>query len=272
VPVEGKANSKFFRRLGMYKEYISQILRTGNCISLISTPITIKEESFWNTNHFEDLAKYVFWTFNKSFLLKLLAKVEGQKLPLLLRCRELLLEHLVAYSEPPPAYADDQLIFCYRKHNCMKKYEYYAAVQALDEQNRREFLGAVEKRIAVLINPLQPTAGIQPADALETATESQTIHPPVPVFLEMLRPMDGDPESTLRFIEAKTEEAGFTFKLFTPVAQLANGKNPYGFNGTAAAMIDCFYQHQYFKKECSLEQIPTKPLSQSLCLIMLEGY
>ena len=158
VPVEGKANSKFFRRLGMYREYISQILRTGNCISLISTPITIEEESFWNTNHFEDLAKYVFWTFNRSFLLKLLANVEAQKSPLLLRCRELLLENPVAYNEPPPADADDELLFCYRKHNSMKKYEYYAEVQALDEQNRKEFLGAVEKRIAAVTNPVQPTS------------------------------------------------------------------------------------------------------------------
>jgi hypothetical protein len=254
VPVEGKANSKFFRRLGMYKEYISQILRTGNCISLISTPITIEEESFWNTNHFEDLAKYVFWTFNKSFLLKLLANVESQKSPLLLRCRELLLDNPVAYNEPPPADADDELLFCYRKHNSMKKYEYYAAVQALDEQNRKEFIGAVEKRIAILTNALQPTTGGQTANPPETATEPPIVEPPAPVFLEMLRPMDGDPANTLHFIEAKTEEAGFSFKLFSPAAQLANGKNPYGFNGTAAAMIDFFYQHQYFKKEYSMAE------------------
>jgi len=239
----------------MYRQYISQILRTGNCISLISTPITVEEESFWNTNHFEDLAKYVFWTFNKSFLLKLLGNVEGQKLPLLLRCRELLLEHPVAYREPPPPEADDELLFCYRKHNSMKKYEYYAKVQALDEQNRKEFLGAVEKRIAILTSSLQPTADGQTADLPETATEFPTADPPTPAFLEMLRPTDGYPANTLGFIEAKIEEAGFSFKLFSPVAQLANGKNPYGFNGTAAAMIDFFYQHQYFKKEYSLEQI-----------------
>jgi hypothetical protein len=182
VPVEGKTNSKFFRRLGMYKEYISQILRTGNCISLISTPITIEEESFWNTNHFEDLAKYVFWTFNKSFLLKLLANVEGQKSPLLLRCRELLLENPVAYNEPPPADADDELLFCYRKHKSMKKYEYYTAVQVLDEQNRKEFLGAVEKRIAILVNPLQPTAGVQSAATPETVPESPIVDPPALVW------------------------------------------------------------------------------------------
>jgi hypothetical protein len=255
VPVEGKANSKFFRRLGMYKEYISQILRTGNCISLISTPITIEEESFWNTNHFEDLAKYVFWTFNRSFLLKLLANVEGQNSPLLLRCRELLLENPVAYNEPPPTDADDELLFCYRKYNSMKKYEYYAAVQALDKQNRKEFLGAVERRIAVLTNPLQRTTDSQTTKPPEATSEAPIADPPALVFLEMFRPMDGDPANTLRFIEAKTEEAGFTFKLFSPVTQLANGKNPYGFNGTAAAMIDFFYQHQYFKKEYSLEQI-----------------
>ena len=93
VSVEGKKNIRFLRHLGYWDRYLFQIIRTGNCISLLSTPFTITEESFWNINHFEDLAKYVFWTFNKSFLLKILDRVESQRLPVLLRCRELLAEY-----------------------------------------------------------------------------------------------------------------------------------------------------------------------------------
>jgi len=74
--------------------------------SLLTTPFAITEESFWNINHFEDLAKYVFWTFNKSFLLKIIGRVEGQRLPVLVCCRDLLVEYPVAYREQPPADAD----------------------------------------------------------------------------------------------------------------------------------------------------------------------
>jgi len=256
VSVDGKISSKFHRRFGLWKQYISQILRTGNCISLLSTPFTITEASFWNTNHFEDLVKYVFWTFNKSFLLRLLATVDDQKLPVLLRCRELLLAYPVAYKEPEPADANDELRFCYLKHGSMKKYEYYTAVTALDEQNRREFLLAVEKRITAITNPLPEIPRTKPADPVPpTMAESPKPNPVTSTFPEMLCPIDDDSAFTQRFIEGKMEEAGCSFKLFSPVAQLANGKNPYGFNGSAAAMIDFFYQHHYFKKEYNLEQI-----------------
>ena len=63
VPVDGKTNSKFRFHLGNYNLYAAQIIRTGKCITLLSTPITVTEDSFWNTNHFEDLAKYVFCTY-----------------------------------------------------------------------------------------------------------------------------------------------------------------------------------------------------------------
>jgi len=106
VPVEGKKNLRFLRRLGFWDRYHLQIIRTGNCISLLTTPFAITEESFWNINHFEDLAKYVFWTFNKSFLLKIIGRVEGQRLPVLVCCRDLLVEYPVAYREQPPADAD----------------------------------------------------------------------------------------------------------------------------------------------------------------------
>lgn len=83
VPVEGKATNKFYRKLGYNEHYVAQIIRTGNCITLLSTNTPITDDSFWNINYFEDLAKYVFWTFNKSFLLKVTNKIESLKLPVL---------------------------------------------------------------------------------------------------------------------------------------------------------------------------------------------
>ena len=67
--------------------------------------------------------------------------------------------------------------------------------------------------------------------------------------------MNGSPEETLQFIIQKTEEAGFEYKLFSRIPRLENGKNPYGLNGSMAAMIDFFYQLNYFKKEYTLEEI-----------------
>ena len=100
VQVEGKATSRFNFKIGFNDEYAAQIIRTGNCITLLSNPFTLTVESFWNTNYFEDLARYVFWTFNKSFLLKLTEKIEILKLPVLKRCAELLKENFTPYTEP----------------------------------------------------------------------------------------------------------------------------------------------------------------------------
>src|SRR5438105_15956481 len=86
VAVEGKTTSKFNFRIGFYDQYVAQIIRTGNCVTLLSSNITLTEHSFWNTNYFEDLSKYVFWTFNKCFLLKLTERIPSLKLSVLKQC------------------------------------------------------------------------------------------------------------------------------------------------------------------------------------------
>ncbi len=67
VSVEGKITNKFNFKIGFYDQYAAQIVRSGNCITLLSNDITIDKNTFWNPNYFEDITKYVFWTFNKSF-------------------------------------------------------------------------------------------------------------------------------------------------------------------------------------------------------------
>jgi hypothetical protein len=113
VPVEGKKAPTFHLRLSNYGLYVAQIFRTGNCVTLLSTPFAITENSFWNTNHFEDVAKYVFWTFNRSFLLKLLDQVESQKPSVLNWCRDLLKEFTITYPEPLPD--DAEGVWCVLK-------------------------------------------------------------------------------------------------------------------------------------------------------------
>ena len=74
VPVEGKKSGKFYFRFAIYELYVAQIIRAGNCITLLSNPLEISRDNFWNTHYFEDLTKYIFWTFNKSFLPVLMIK------------------------------------------------------------------------------------------------------------------------------------------------------------------------------------------------------
>lgn len=251
VPVEGKVTSKFNFKIGFNDQYAAQIIRTGNCITLLSNPFSLTEDSFWNTNYFEDLTRYVFWTFNKSFLLKLVEKVETLKIPVLKRCAELLQENFTPYAEPLDNHPDEELKWCYVKNGYLKKDLKFSQMYLLDEQNRTAILQAVEKMIAESSKPLPQTANIEkPAILDDTQPASKTI-----LFLEVLKPINSSPEETLEFIRQKTEEAGFEFNIFSPVPRLENGKNPYGLNGCMAAMIDCFYQLLYFKKEYTLEQI-----------------
>lgn len=252
VQVEGKTSNKFNFKIGFNAQYAAQIIRTGNCITLLSSPFTLTEDSFWNTNYFEDLTRYVFWTFNKSFLLKLTEKIETLKLPVLKRCAELLLENPTPYAEPLHDHTDEELKWCYVKNENLKKDPKFSHMYLLDGQNRKAILHVVEKRMAEFLKPL-----LQPLSVENRAVPEEEIQPATKkiLFLEVLKPMNGNPDETLQFIRQKVEEAGFEFNLFSPVPRLDNRKNPYGLNGCMAAMIDHFYQLNYFKKEYTLEQI-----------------
>jgi len=237
VSVEGQRTKPTQRKLANYDKYIAQVIRAGNCITLLMDSYPMDVTSFWNVNHLEKFVGAVYWTFNKSFLLKLLEDVEVQKPMVLLRCRELLLENPSAYSDPIPEDADDELKFCYRKDKSMKRSVKFRPMFLLDQQNRKSILEAVEKKIA----SFSPT----PPD--NTSTKPSPT-PTVP-FLNMVRPMDGDRQKTIEFMKAQVEKAGFKFPLFSKVAHLPNGKNPYGLNGAMAAMVRVFYDLNYFKKE-----------------------
>ena len=251
VPVEGKTTSKFNFKIGFYDQYMAQIIRTGNCITLLSSNIILSVDHFWNINYFEDLTRYVFWTFNNSFLLKITEKIDSLKLPVLMHCLKLLKENFVPYGNEIDD-ADEELQFCYRKNKNLKKDSKFVRMYILDEQNRTSILNAVEKRINEFPRPsLHAGANEQPPiSESETKPASNTV-----LFLEVLRPMNGSAEETLRFIIRKTEEAGFEYKLFSRIPRLENKKNPYGLNGCMAAMIDFFYQHNYFKQEYNLDEI-----------------
>lgn len=249
LSVDGKRTGRFYFYIGFYDKYVSQIIRNGNCISLLTHEIGITSDNFWNTNYFEDLSRFVFWTFNKSFLLTITEKIDLLKISVLKRCRELLAENPAPYGQQLQIDADEELQWCILKNHNLTKSGQFEKMYALDRQNRLAILSALDNKIASLSPALSPTQ----ENPLSTAQEIQANN--TPIFLEMLRPMNGGAEETLQFIKSKLSEADFEFNLFESIPKLANGKNPYGLNGCIAAMIEFFYQHNYFKPEHTLEEI-----------------
>jgi hypothetical protein len=250
VPVEGKISDKFLRKWDV-EVYVRQIIRVGNCITLLSNKFTITEETFWNLNYFKDYVQYVYWTFNETFLEKITEGVNLKSLTVLSRFRDLLLKFPNPYLEPEPEDADDELRYSYLKKRSLAndKKNRFDLMFSLDRQNRQAFLLAVEKRISDLTQsaPISeaPSSGSFPDEVHTTIpTARQEIN-----FLDVLRPMNGKPENTLQLIKEKTEEARLDFNIFTQVRLLKNGDNPYGLNGCMIAMIDHFYTLKYFKNE-----------------------
>ncbi len=266
VPVEGKKTKPFLRSLGYYDQYVSQVIRTGNCTTLLSTNFEITEASFWNINHFEDYARYVFWTFNKSFLQKLTESIQDQKLSTLKRCYELLNENRNAYAGVTQDETDEELSMCHIKNTNLRKDPAFYRMYDLDEQNRNMILSAIVQRITEInasSSPAHPMHAYKAFTSLITSGQApapipgpdQSIRPQQISFLQMLKPLNGNSETTLQFIKDKIQEAGITFSLFSPVTRIATGKNPYGFNDCMGAVIDFFFQGDYFKKEYSFNDI-----------------
>jgi hypothetical protein len=249
VSVEGKTTPKFHFNLTLYDHYAGQIIRSGNCITLLSNNISITKENFWNTNYFEDLTRYVFWTFNKSFLLTLLENIDILSPSIITRCQQLLQDNFTPYDTKLEEQADEEVQWCLVKNEHIKKDDKFKQMYLLDKENRTEILKALTEKIASRKTVHNIT---KPAEEEIAAIEAKARS-----FLDFLKPINNDPLQTVSFIKDKLEAAGFEFNLFSRIDKLPNGKNPYGLNGAIAAMIDFFYQYDYFKKEYTLEEIFT---------------
>lgn len=243
VPVEGKRSHRFFFLWGWYDLYASQIIRTGNCITLLSNPYSLTVDSFWNINYFEDITKYIFWTFNKSFRLKLVSSIAALPVSVVSHTLSLLNESPNPYSEALESITDEELQWCYKKIGYLKKDDKFESVFQLDQENRAAIKEALERKLNG-DTAQEQSIPFTPAEATNAT------------FLEMLRPViNGSPLETIKFMDERTKEAGIKFDLFRPVTRLANGSNPYGFNGAAGAMIELFYDKNYFKASFSKEDV-----------------
>src|SRR6185437_11513963 len=109
----------------------------------------------------------------------------------------------------------------------LKKSPKFRTMYSLDVQNRKSILEAVNKRIAALSPPPFAPDPVIPSPVVPEST----IHIS---FLSMVRPMNGTPEETLRFIAEQVDKAGIRFALFSPAERIYKNKNPYGLNGAMA--------------------------------------
>ena len=87
VSLDGKVSNTFNFKTGYYELYAAQIMRAGNCITLLSSAPVFSLESFRNSNLFEDIARYVFWTFNESYRLQLMEHLSNFSDVELQRCQ-----------------------------------------------------------------------------------------------------------------------------------------------------------------------------------------
>ncbi len=240
VPVEGKITNRFNFMIGWYDLYANQIIRTGNCITLLSTPYAITIDTFWNTNYFEDISKYVFWTFNDSFRQKLIQQLAAIPDSVITRCNDLLTQFAFPYNEADHINPDEELQWCFVKNASLKKSGKYELMYCRDQENRM----AIKSALAAFI------------DRLTAEHDTITVaHENAPSFLSMLVPNNGSQLATLNYINEKVKASGCKFDIFRSVKKSKGNRNPYGFNGCVAAVIDHFYQLNYFVSSYSLEDI-----------------
>jgi hypothetical protein len=118
---------------------------------------------------------------------------------------------------------------------------------ALDIENRTTLQQTLSEKIA----------SFRTKEKKSETTQVEIPEPKVEIasFVDMLKPLNNSSQETLDFIIAKLKEAEFEPDLFNKVQKFSNGKNVYGLNGAIAAMIDFFWQHNYFKDGYSIEEI-----------------
>ena len=209
VSVEGKTTNKFNFSIGFYDQYASQIIRIGNCITLLSNDITINKDNFWNPNYFEDLTRYVFWTFNKSFLFTLTEATDTLSPSIIKRCALVLLKNLIPYSNKLEETSDEELHWCLVKNQNFKEDPKFQQMYLLDRENRMALMAALSAKIT--------SFDTQEKALPKTSGETLTTEPSVASFLDVLKPLNNNPNETLHYMVSKLEEAKFELKLLSKV-------------------------------------------------------
>ncbi|HEY0297590.1 MAG TPA: hypothetical protein VGB84_00080 [Arachidicoccus sp.] len=240
VPVDGKKTSLFNFRLGYYDLYTAQVMRTGNCLTLLSTPPVFSLEIFKNTNLFDDGVKYIFWTFNAAYLIRLEKYLPTLSLEELKDSLSILQAHPEPYLHIASDEADEELIWCSVKNENLKKDSKFALMYEKDKKNRQEVLRIMENTVSA--------SGNKHDNKPERVITS---------FVQMVNPVFDTVEKTLEYMQSKIIEAKFPHNIFRTIEKTKKGNNQTGLNSEIEAMVYFFQQKGYFKNEFTFKDVFT---------------
>lgn len=249
VSIDGKVTNTFNFKTGYYELYAAQIMRAGNCITLLSSPPVFSLESFTNSNLFEDIAKYVFWTFNESYRLQLIEHLSNFSDVELQRCQRLLNKNFIPYNNIDEDNPDEELVWCMVKNSHLKADPKFELMYRKDQQNRQAILNEINKLVELSDTNKVETAPFKIPSAIDKEPRKQ------PCFLDMIIPINGSIENTLSYIESKIIEARFHHNIFHTISKTKRGANQTGLNSEIAAMVNVFQDNGYFKREFTFKDI-----------------
>ncbi len=242
VSIDGKKTSLFNFRLGYFELYVQQVMRVGNCLTLLSTPPAFSLEMFRNPNLLNDALRFVFWTFNEAFLhsltdfLRELSPSELESIQVLLK------KHPEAFADISEDEPDEELLWCTVKNNSLKADPKFSLMYERDRENRMAVLDISENLLGKMYG--------EKKKALTDAIPQTDIG-----LMDMLLPVKGNVKDTLRFMEKTVLAAGFPHNPFHPVTKNRKGANQYGLNAEIAAIVFFFQQRGYFQPEYTFKNI-----------------
>ena len=244
VSIDKKVTNTFNFKTGYYDLYAAQIIRAGNCITLLSSPPTFSLTTFKNSNLFEDIAKYVFWTFNESYRMQLIEHLSDFSDVELQRCQSLLHNNFIPYDGIGEDNPDEELVWCMVKNNHLIVDPKFESMYQKDRENREAILKEMNKLIE-----LSDINNNETASAIDQEPTKQA------GFLDMIIPLNGSIENTLNYIESKIIEARFPHNIFHTISKSKKGANKTGLNSEIAAMVNIFQDKGYFKREFTFKDI-----------------
>lgn len=249
VSIDGKVSNTFNFKTGYYELYAAQIMRAGNCITLLSSAPVFSLESFRNSNLFEDIAKYVFWTFNESYRLQLMEHLSNFSDVELQRCQNLLNKNYIPYEDIGEDNPDEELVWCMVKNSHLRADPKFELMYQKDQQNRQAILNEINKLVELSDTDKAEIVSFGTPFAIDKEPKKQ------PGFLDMIIPVNGNIENTLSYIESKIIEARFPHNIFHTIKKTKKGANQTGLNSEIAAMVNVFQDKGYFKKEFTFKEI-----------------
>ncbi|HAO06288.1 MAG TPA: hypothetical protein DCQ50_04685 [Chryseobacterium sp.] len=276
VPVVISVKPDYRSFLDNHSLFIKNAISRGSCLSLLDVDFRISETTFWDSENFEDYAKYIFWTFNEKFCNKLIVRTKEIKPDDISSFIEIFAENPHPYIGTIGHPTDPYLNFCGKKLQSLNKNKFLNDAYELDKHNRERLLHKLKaidttrkaEFIATQAEDLMSSVSITDRDATKISTpekgkEAKQIgakqQKPELAYPERKKkqPFTDLLKSTelKNRIQEKLTEADIPFMLFKKANLVGNNRNPDGFNSAVAVMIVIFKSLGYFKEDFSFDEI-----------------